>query len=165
MLIALALQAAIASPDLFAEHAWGRFSRTGARSRRREQVEIATDGRDGDTLHYKLRLTDRTSSPDETRWTNSRTCPAVRPLLASLRDLPTPRPAPPGFGDEPTEILMDGVGYELALPGTGDPFGLTRLVVSSNVETPLARWVDAAFDKLASCWSLVELRAVPTRKP
>ena len=172
MLIALALQAAVAQAttaptapqphDAFAESAWGFFSRVGALSRRREVVEIATDGRDGTVVHYKLRLT---FSRGETRWTNSRTCPAVRPVLASLRDLPTPRPAPPGFGDDPKEILMDGIGYELAVPGAGDPTGMTRLSISSNVQTPLARWVDAAFEQLASCWSVVELRVTPTRKP
>jgi len=153
MLVALLLQAVAA--DAFDQGAWGRFSRSPALAHRTERVAIATDGRDDGqqgTLHYKLRLTTTAPErPDTVLWANSRTCPAVRKVVASLRTLAPPRPAPPGF-DEPAAILLDGVGYELSVPAL-DPYGQSRVTWRSNVDTPLAAWVDRSLAALAPCWS------------
>lgn len=154
----LLLAAAQATPPVPAFYPWGRFSRAPALTGVAETVEIATDGRDGDGLQYKLRLVrqDRRGNT-ETLWTNGRTCRAVRPMLASLPALPMPRVAPPGFESGRLEVVVDGVGYGLHMPAAlGRGYGSVDM--ASNVDTPLAAWVDGALATLAPCWSTVELR-------
>ena len=135
--------------------AWATFTRAGALSHVNETVEIATDNTERDHFDYKLRFTRTTLRDREILWTNSRTCPAVRPMLQQMRDIAMPRPAPYGVEGEETEIVMDGAYYELQAPSN---FSNGNLTITSNVGSPLATWVDDAFVKLAACWSKVELR-------
>ena len=141
-----------ASPAPF--HGWGRFSRDPALAHTSETVEVATDGKDGGMLQYRLRLTRaRPSREPEVLWADSRTCEAVRPILASLTELPLPRFAPP-LADGDLVLTMDGIGYSLHMPVSG----YDAVDLASNTGTPLAAWVDGALAKLAPCWSAVEPR-------
>lgn len=163
MLIALLLQVAVpgatASADAFAERAWGMFQRSGALSRQRDRVDIVTDGRDDRSgpLHYKLRLMTSGPGGPDTLWTNSRTCPAVRSVIGSLRDLQPPRPMPPGFDDCDIVILTDGTGYEISVPVT-DRVNASRITWRSNIGTPLSAWVDKSLLALIPCWLPIEPR-------
>lgn len=158
MLPPVPVEATAPAPDAFAARAWGSFERSPALRSDRERVEIAVDGRTGDQLEYKLRLTPRfTLAPDEHLWTNSRTCPAVRVVLERLRALQPPAIVPPGFAPSPTQIIVDGFGYRLTAP-LADPSGMSRITWTSNIGTPLAAWVEDSLARLKPCWSAVELR-------
>ena len=138
---------------------WATFTREGALSHQAITVEAATDGVDPGSkrLEYKLRRTERSLDSVEVKWANSRRCPAIRPVLAGMRDLAPPRLSPPGIGDGPTEVILDGVFYSLSAPA-GYGGAEARVTVSSNVGTPLAAWVDKSLAALDRCWSAVELR-------
>lgn len=154
MILAFLIEAAQLDPAPL-PYAWASFRRAGALSHVSESVEIATDGADRDHFEYKLRLVRRTIRTQEILWASSRTCPAVRPILRQMREIPMPRPAPFGLEDEAPEIILDGAFYELKAPST---FSNGQMTISSNVGSPLAKWVDGAFASLASCWSKVEAR-------
>ncbi len=66
-----------------------------------------------------------------------------------------PRPAPYGVEAEAPTIILDGAFYELKAPST---FSNGQMTISSNVGSPLAKWVNGAFAGLATCWSRVEPR-------
>jgi hypothetical protein len=171
MLIALLLQ--LAAPDAttradaFADRAWGSFSRSPALARRREHVDMVVDGQDGGNarpLQYKLRLVTTDPNGRDVLWANSHTCPAVRTVIASLRDLQPSRPMPPGFDTGDLIVMADGTGYALDVPVT-DRVSASRITWRSNIGTPLAKWVDDALAALEPCWSAVELWVSPARKP
>jgi len=141
-----------ASTDVFADRAWGQFSRSGALSHHVEIVDIAIDGKTAGQLQYRLRLTDQKfGSPATVSWADSRTCPAVRVILTRLRALSPPVIVPPGFAPEPSEILVDGAGYALTVP-VADSAGASRISWTSNIGTALAAWVDNSLVSLAPCW-------------
>lgn len=95
-----------------------------------------------------------------TRWTESRTCPALIESMQILRSLEMPRPDPPGIPALASEITVDGVSYNLEGYGA---FGAAsaRYALSSNLGTPLALWIDATLENLQPCW--VNLK--PTSRP
>ncbi len=99
----------------------------------------------------------KTVTPDggkivETAWTDTRSCPAARPLLENLARLEAPHPHLPGLdGNNDIAITMDGVTYRLDAD-SAPPFGGGRLVLRTNVGTPLAQWVESALTGLAACW-------------
>lgn len=149
------------APDPFGQRAWAHFSRSPALRGTSERVDVATSGVDpkSHVLFYAMRLTrTRFSQPDTVLWADSRTCPAVRPALAALGTLAMPRPSAPGI-DPPGDMVLDGVGYALAMPGRFAGGGEGQFSVSSNIGTPLAAWVDRSLKALEPCWSPVELRA------
>lgn len=139
------------APDAFAARSWAQFSRAGALSLRAETVDIATAGRVAGKLRYKLRLTrGRGSAAQTAAWTDSRACPAVGQVLAGMEALRVPRLDAPGIGEDSTDIVLDGTEYLLTTPWT-DSNG--RLVLRSNIGSPLAASVDASLSALAPCWS------------
>lgn len=145
MLMPLLLAAAAPLPN-----AWAWFERAGALSHIVERVYIATAGADPAThrLEYRVRLLRIDLRGRTQRRIESRTCPAIRPMLASLRDLPMPKPAPYGVGEDNRDIVVDGTAYLLHVPSTFSNGGLT---ITSNVGSPLAGWVDGALKTLAAC--------------
>lgn len=133
-------------------HIWAEFGREGALSRVAEIVEIATDSRLGmKPFPYTLRFT-RKSGGDimETRWTDARKCPVVQKVIHGMRDVPMPFPAPYGSPDVSLRVAMDGTGYYLKSPSS---YSMGTITLTSNVNTPLSKWVDAAFRQLAACWT------------
>lgn len=159
--LAIVLEAAVPTPDVFASRAWGRFSRGPALAGDDETVEIALDGSTGNRPEYKLRLTRQSPGrPAERLWTNSRTCPAVRVVLERLRALTPPPIVPLGFEPQSQEVIVDGIGYSLTAP-LADPFGRAKITWTSNMGSPVAAWVDDSLIRLKPCWSVVELRVMP----
>ncbi len=129
---------------------WAEFARAGSLNHIRETVSIGTAnrGRD-DVFHYRLRYVRRTlGAPPVIRWADSRSCPAIRIMLQDMARLTMPTPVPYGVSSETAPITLDGTGYSLTAPSS---FGGT-VTIDSNVQTPLAQWVDRSLEQLASCW-------------
>jgi len=132
---------------------WGAFSRQGALSHVREVVSIATVGSGAPgKLIYGLTYTRASLDKTETFTTTSAACPAALIVIASMRDITMPRPAPPGMPGGSNEIILDGATYTLTAPTN---FTSGTMTISSNVGSPLETWVDNAFAALAPCWSKV----------
>jgi hypothetical protein len=137
--------------------AWAEFSRKPALKREKTVVGIGTLGFDRrrSQLDFWLRRTVTANGIEKVAWADSRTCPAVRPMIAAMRELPVARFAPPGFS-EGSPLIMDGVCY--SLHSYSDDGSLT---VSTNVGTPLASWVEASLERLGPCWT----STIPKRAP
>lgn len=143
------LQSAV-QPDL--PRQWGQFSRSGALSHVSETVDIATADRgNSPEFRYTLRLSKaKLGGSPAIAWADSANCPAVRSVIASMRDIKMPTPAPPGVPGEAITITVDGAGYSLTAPSS-DSMG--KLTIRSNIGSPLAAWVDASLQQLAPCWT------------
>src|SRR5687767_9869634 len=130
--------------------AWAEFSRAPALRLTRTKVEVGTLGMDEERrqLHFWLRrtVTTGTAQEEEVTWTDTRSCAAARPLLASMRDIPVPQFAPIGSSEGPP-IVLDGVGYRLR---TYSDHGM--LTAETNVDTPVAAWIERALAELENCW-------------
>jgi hypothetical protein len=68
-----------------------------------------------------------------------------------MEQLPMPVPDLPWFGNEPQEMTLDGAGYRLSTRALYSG-KMSEVVVQSNVDTPLARWIDQTLAALAPCW-------------
>jgi hypothetical protein len=162
MMLFVAAFAAAASPAIQSPP-WAEFSASPALKRETVRVEVGTLGYDRERkqLEYWMRRSFKGPKDENVTWTDSVRCPAVREVVRAMHDVAAPRPAPPGI-DEPSNIVVtaDGTGYQLRAPGRyGDL--MARVEMSSNVGTPLARWVDSSLGALDRCWSdavPVELR-------
>jgi hypothetical protein len=127
------------------------FSRQPALARTSEEVCIARYN-DGQGVNYRLRQV----STDRLRrvtvaWATTKACPAVLPYLEAMEQLPMPVPDLPWFGNEPQEMTLDGAGYRLSTRALYSG-KMSEVVVQSNVDTPLARWIDQTLAALAPCW-------------
>jgi hypothetical protein len=131
--------------------AWAEFSRAPSRRATRTTVEVGTLGHDRNRqqLDFWLRRTVAAGpqQQEEVTWADTRTCAAARPLLASMRDIPVPRFAPIGSSEGPP-MMLDGVQYALR---TYSDHGM--LTAQTNVNTPLATWVEGALAALDGCWT------------
>jgi hypothetical protein len=129
---------------------WAEFSRAGALSHTRETIAVRTArGEPPNRVEYQLIYTREHLGTSETFSTSSVTCPAARKVILSMRELTMPRPAPYGAGGDSGSIVLDGTTYVLSAP-TNYPAG--RMTISSNIGSPLARWVNHAFRALEPCW-------------
>ncbi|AYO80320.1 hypothetical protein [Sphingobium yanoikuyae] len=147
----LSIVLALGAADPGLPHSWAEFGRAAALSHVEEKVEIATDpDRRSSEFPYRLRYS-RTDGDGQVmvRWADSRDCPTVTAVIHGMRDMKPPAIQPYGIPGESLSIVMDGTGYFLSAP-SADLQG--RIRISSNVKTPLARWVDNAFTRLAPCW-------------
>lgn len=153
MLSALIIAASLTAAPPF-DLSWIEFSRSPALNSATDRVELGTLGmdRNGKELLYWLRRSVTIRDQVTVTWVDSRTCPAVRGALVALQSLPMPRPAPYGLGGDNTDIILDGVSYSLRIPAAYGRQG-AQLMLSSNVGTPLAAWVEASFAALEPCWS------------
>jgi hypothetical protein len=139
----------VASAQAALPEPWAQFSRSGSLNHTTETVGIFTGERTDGEFHYRLRLTTKMLGQEpETKWADSQTCPEVRSVITSMRDIEMPSPAPYGVG-QPRSITLDGIQYELTAPSS---FNMGKLTLSSNVGSPLASWIDAGFAQLAPCW-------------
>jgi hypothetical protein len=89
------------------------------------------------------------------RWADSRSCPAVRLTMETLKALPLPLPDVPGIG-APRELslVLDGEGHELWLNWAAYPNGASGgLRMDGNVDSPIALWWQAALPQLETCWT------------
>ncbi len=158
MLLAFALQVADAPSaprDTFAERAFAHFSRAPALAHSSETVDVALAYAPYSTAPaaYTMRLTRRRfRQPDAIVWADSRSCPAMRQVLDTMRALASPHPQVPGI-DPYGDIILDGTGYRLTTKARFAGGCDGHLTYSSNIGTPLAAWVDRSLAALAPCWS------------
>jgi hypothetical protein len=139
---------AIGSPDL--GPAWAEFSRNAGLRDFLERVEVGTLSHGRGESHYWLRRTVREAGRETVTWADSRTCPAVRAVLAGMGDI-NMHAAPHG-STEGGAIVLHGVAYTLRAPARSGPqYG--EITVRANVDTPLTRWGAASFSSLRSCWT------------
>ncbi len=136
-------------PDL--PRQWAQFSRSGSLNHVSEIIDIATGDRGKDAeFRYILRRTKNSLKAEpEVAWADSATCPAVRSVIASMRKIQVPSPAPYGLENQSAAITLDGTGYSLTAPSSDN---MGRLTISSNIGTPLAAWVDTSLKQLETCW-------------
>jgi len=131
--------------------AWAEFRRAPATHLTKTKIEIGTIGYDRNRGHldFWLRRTvvSGVKQKEEVTWADTRTCVIARPLIASMRDIPVPKFAPIGSSEGPP-IVLDGVGYSLR---TYSDQG--TLTAETNVDTPLASWIEGALEALGSCWT------------
>lgn len=113
-------------------------------------VDFVRDREARENSHYTLRLTRSRAGFSETLWATSRTCGAVRDAVDSLKAVPLPEPKLPNEG---TSSVRDGTLYVVRYDARYGDDQAGPVELSSNVETPLARWVDDLFAKLTPCWS------------
>lgn len=149
----LALAASVAQAPLPLQ--WAQFGRSGALSGVTETVDVATGKRKGEAdFPYRLRFTKTLSGgAPQVRWAESAACPAVRAVIASMRNIKMPSPAPYGMPGGSMEVIVDGTGYFITAPSS-DIGG--KLTISSNIGSPLALWIDASFKRLAPCWTTAD---------
>jgi hypothetical protein len=149
--LAILLAATTGLPDLVnARPPWAQFSRAPGIRRETTKVEVGTLGYDEDAKHldYWLRRTFTKGGVTTITWTTSRTCGSVRSVIASMRDVPSPKLAPPGYAAG-APVVLDGIDYTLRAPSEDG-----TLTTETNVETPLAQWVEASLKTLSACWTL-----------
>lgn len=148
--LVIALLQSSVQPEL--PRQWGQFSRSGALSHVSETVDIATAARgNSPDFRYTLRFTKiRLGKTVTIAWADSANCPAVRTVIASMRDIKMPTPAPPGVSGEAITITLDGAGYSLSAPSSDN---MGRLTIRSNIGSPLAAWIDASLQQLEPCWT------------
>jgi hypothetical protein len=151
--VTILLFALLASAPIPAElgPAWAEFSRVPSTRMMKTQIDVGTLGYDRGRKQLdfwlRRRVTSGTKQQEEVTWADTRTCPAARRLLASMRDIPVPKFAPVGSSKGPP-VILDGVGYSLR---TYSDQGM--LTDGTNVGTPLAVWIDSALKTLRPCWT------------
>lgn len=130
---------------------WAHFSRAQMLAGIDERVEIFSGRRNGGDFRYIFSLsTTKHKGHPAIQWADSTSCPAIPAIVAGMRRIAMPRPAPYGVPGEPAVIVVDGSMYELAAPSS-DVMG--QMTISSNEGSPLSAWVDAALTRLGPCWS------------
>lgn len=125
------------------------FSRSLALARTSQAVCVE---RQRDLNVWSLRRTEKARDGSEkATYTNTSACPAILPVLQAVEALELPKPDLLGFGREVEFITMDGAGYMLTSSGL---YGgaVSDLTIESNVDTPLAKWIDTALVTLQPCW-------------
>jgi hypothetical protein len=152
---ALVLSLAGAAPlDLQTSPAWGEFSVAASLNRTVKTVEIGTiPGRAGRArLAYGLRLTEKSADGVITvRYADTRSCAAADGVITQMEALAIPSGRAP-HNSKVNVFTLDGALYTLRMPvDLGDRSGQVSL--SSNVETPLADFVDESLAALKGCWN------------
>ncbi|MDE1467316.1 hypothetical protein [Aurantiacibacter sp. D1-12] len=89
-------------------------------------------------------------------WTDTQRCPAARDAVVASTQIAPPRVLVPGIPVRPDGSIilsMDGVEYSLRSSAHYDSYGGHELYFTSNVDTPLANWVEGSLATLEECWS------------
>ena len=138
---------------------WGQFSRRYELPRR--------DGADDVRVFSAFELPSKariwivrreTFGPNQAtrvRYADSRSCPTLLPQLHALGRLQMPvidaPQLPRTSPTPPTSLMVDGIKYSIEVPALFDTWS-GRVRMSSNMNTPLARWVEEAFASWDDCW-------------
>jgi hypothetical protein len=133
------------------------FIRSPAFDRRVTIVEIGTLDASGADWHYWFRRTVRLGKQKTTSWTETRSCPAGRWVVEEAAKLEPPHLLIPGVrdkaGNDAIIVTADGVAYTvIADMGRYGERLSDGLRFGSNVDTPLAAWVDESLRRLDACW-------------
>lgn len=96
-------------------------------------------------------------------WADSRNCPQMMVVFASMSKLEKPRIIPPGtvMRKKPLETI-DGNNYSVWFNGVYQSNNRSgRGTVSGDDKSPVARWVAAADHALETCWSSTPPAGIP----
>ncbi len=126
------------------------FSRSPGLNRTTEQVGICHDPESTRTERHHWFQRSATGA-DSVAFASTRSCPRARAQLEALERLALPSPDVPGLGSELQIMTLDGVRYRLQTRALYGQSG-AGLTVESNLDTPLARWINEALEALAPCW-------------
>lgn len=149
MFIAL-LAAAALSSDPNDAAGFAQFVRSQSLIYITETVDISIDRSErANPLQYKIRYRWRQqmNSKQIDVDSDSRDCPAIRQIVATMAKIPMPQPAPVLDSEPSGPPMLDGNYYELRVPSSFKG----RVSITSNVGTPLAVWVDDALTALRPC--------------
>jgi hypothetical protein len=100
------------------------------------------------------------AGPKRIGWTDSNRCPQALAELKKVRQIGSPKPILPMLPDDKEDdveygdVYVDGRVYELDVDSSnynGQSAG--EFHASSNVDTPLASWVEKMIVTLQPCWS------------
>ena len=89
-------------------------------------------------------------------WTDTTRCPGARDAVVASTQIAPPRVLVPGIPVRPDGsfiLSLDGVEYSLRSSAHYDSYGGNELYFTSNVDTPLANWVEGSLGLLEDCWS------------
>ena len=112
----------------------------------------------GEPMEQWLRKTTRfLGGGSLVQWTDTRSCPAARVVLANMYALEMPRPTEGGV----IEVRADGVLYTLSTDAEFRSGRLAALSVSAPGGTPLAGWAERSLLELETCWSDLPPVALP----
>lgn len=131
---------------------WAKFSAHHALSHVDVDVEVGTaEQAAGEPVYWIRRSIRKLRQKSQTTQVDTKSCPQMLRALRALRDLPMPRPnLPPLPGDE-VIITADGTAYSLTISAAYPGASAGDVTVASNVDTPLAAWVDDALATLDAC--------------
>jgi hypothetical protein len=127
----------------------GRFSRAISMLGTEESVTIVAIRIDASHVEYRADHFRSGRTKGEPASATSRSCPAIREIVASMPNIPLPRPAPYGLNNVDRGTIFDGNSYKLQVPTN---YPNSQMTIVSNVGSPLAAWVDGALKKLEPCW-------------
>lgn len=142
---------------------WATFSRAMAFEPTFVQVEIGTACGTGHTnclYWFRRSVISRNSAAKAVDWTDTRRCPAALQVIEEMATVPPPTIKPPRIDGKAEDIIItaDGGSYVLESSARYDRTIGPEIKFSSNVGTPLAKWVDRSLSALNPCWS-----ATPTQ--
>jgi len=147
---------ALAGASLQRPDPWLTFSKAPAFDRRVTTVEVGTLNASPE-WHYWFRRTVRSGNEAEVWWTDTARCPAARSILVEAETLPSPTVDIPGVKrpgeSDDISVVADGVGYSIESWATYGKQAANHLRFTSNVNTPLAAWIEESLGKLEPCWS------------
>lgn len=106
--------------------------------------------------HYWLRRVNRKAGRTSVNWTDTHRCAAARDVVQAASGLEPPRVEIPGIPVTPDgsiTLTLDGVQYSFESGAHYDGNGSSRIRFTSNVGTPLARFVESSLEALEACWS------------
>lgn len=154
-MISVLLAAALvqAAPDPFADGAFLRIRVDAALSRRSRRIDVVARSVPDHGIRFLFRRTGSDNTPDD--WATGETCPAAIDRLEALARVALPAPEIPGVGPRPTRIIVDGATYTVDVHAVHPDGQGGDLRVTSNVGSPIARWVDALALALEPCWQPV----------
>ena len=90
------------------------------------------------------------------RWTDTARCPAARDAVVASTQIAAPRVHVPGIPVRPDGsfvMSLDGIEYSMRAQAHYDSYSGSELYFTSNVDTPLANWVEGSLAILEECWS------------
>ena len=149
-----ALVLGLSTPFDPAGHAgWAEFGVKPSLRQSEELVQIGTiPGKtEPGEYAYWLRHTRTTAGVQTVRFTDTASCPAANEVLARIEAFEIPSATAP-HNWQNIVITMDGARYHMKAPlRFGDRTGSVSL--ESNVQTPLAEFVNANLKALENCWS------------
>jgi hypothetical protein len=137
---------------------WLTFGMSPGHPKERVLIEVGTvlqpskNFSENEELIYWAKMTAQFSDLKGTWWTDSRRCPQMKKVLASVADLRLPTIWTPESQSE-VFVHSDAAKYELTATTTyGGRFG-SEMHIEAQPETPLAAWFDESYRTLHACWT------------